>query len=92
MLLCIVWDALLEWDGAEMQVGFVCAGGMHTQHQAAPRFRSAIKIFAVVYLLPHESTYVEFLKVRNIQMEPATLTPSVPALPSSLQQLAESDR
>ena len=47
---------------------------------------------AVVYLLPHEASYVDFLKVRKIPMQPAPLAQQLPDLQPVLQRQAETDR
>ncbi|KAL4854012.1 DEAD-box ATP-dependent RNA helicase 18 [Chlorella vulgaris] len=47
---------------------------------------------AVVYLLPHEITYVEFLKVRKIPLQQTALAGELPQVQAELQRHAETDR
>ncbi len=47
---------------------------------------------AVVYLLPHEASYVDFLRVRKIPLQQAPLAKSLPDIQPTLQRLAETDR
>ncbi|KAI7845551.1 hypothetical protein COHA_000842 [Chlorella ohadii] len=47
---------------------------------------------AVVYLLPHEASYVDFLRVRKIPLQQAPLANSLPDIQPTLQRLAETDR
>lgn len=47
---------------------------------------------AVVYLLPHESSYVDFLRVRKIPLQQAPLFSQLPNVQLSLQQQTETDR
>ena len=46
----------------------------------------------MVYLLPHEASYVDFLQVRKIPMQPAPLAQQLPDLQPVLQRQAETDR
>ncbi len=47
---------------------------------------------SVVYLFPHETSYVEFLKVRKVPLQQAALAYTLPDVQPSVQRLAESDR
>ncbi|PSC74559.1 DEAD-box ATP-dependent RNA helicase 18 isoform A [Micractinium conductrix] len=47
---------------------------------------------AVVYLLPHEASYVDFLRVRKIPLQQAPLSQQLPDLQSALQRQSETDR
>ncbi|EFN51763.1 hypothetical protein CHLNCDRAFT_59105 [Chlorella variabilis] len=47
---------------------------------------------AVVYLFPHETSYVEFLKVRNIPLQQAALARALPDVQPIVQRQAETDR
>jgi hypothetical protein len=47
---------------------------------------------AVVYLLPHEISYVEFLKVRKIPLQQTALAGELPQVQAELQRHAETDR
>ncbi|KAL4439653.1 hypothetical protein ABPG75_002654 [Micractinium tetrahymenae] len=47
---------------------------------------------AVVYLLPHEASYVDFLRVRKIPLQQAPLAKLLPDVQPELQRQAEADR
>jgi ATP-dependent RNA helicase DDX55/SPB4 len=47
---------------------------------------------AVVYLLPHEVSYVDFLRVRKIPLQQAPPVQNLPDIQPTLQRLAETDR
>lgn len=47
---------------------------------------------AVVYLLPHETSYVDFLRVRKIPLQQAFLAKQLPDVQPALQRQAETDR
>jgi hypothetical protein len=49
-------------------------------------------VCAVVYLLPHEASYVDFLKVRKIPMQQAALEEAPPDIQPLVQRQAETDR
>lgn len=58
--------------------------------QASPN--RSVRHTAVVYLLPHEISYVDFLQVRKIPLQPAPLPKTLPNIQPTLQRLAETDR
>ena len=45
-----------------------------------------------MYLLPHEASYVDFLRVRKIPLQQAPLAERLPDLQGALQRQAETDR
>lgn len=51
-----------------------------------------LALSAVVYLLPHEASYVDFLRVRKIPLQQAPLSQQLPDLQSALQRQSETDR
>lgn len=46
----------------------------------------------MVYLLPHEASYVDFLRVRKIPLQQAPLCAQLPDLQPAVQRHAETDR
>ncbi|KAL4433585.1 hypothetical protein ABPG75_000026 [Micractinium tetrahymenae] len=61
-------------------------------HRAGRTARMGRSGNAVVYLLPHEASYVDFLRVRKIPLQQAPLAKLLPDVQPELQRQAETDR
>lgn len=103
--LCTAWGAPRAWAAPATRVrGLVlpalvgrCCKLVHGRLPTAsnlPSTPAPFSIQTVVYLLPHETSYVEFLKVRKIPLHEADDAGAAPLpdLQAAVQRQAETDR